>query len=84
MVIYDGLKYVGTEDSYYVFELPFEHPGHEFFKGCSGAPILDSRGNIVALVCSGDIDRNAIIGISLNKYKIALDVTFGNMVKEQY
>ena len=72
-----GLKFIGTESDYHVFELPFPHPGHERFRGCSGAPIIDTKGNVVALVCHGDIERNAIFGISLNKYKIALDVTYG-------
>jgi len=73
MRVYPGLKFVGTEDSYHVFELPVPHPGHEHFQGCSGAPIIDTKGNIVALVCHGDIDRNAILGISLSKYKVVLD-----------
>jgi hypothetical protein len=79
MRVYPGLKYVGTEDSYHVFELPVPHPGHEHFRGCSGAPIIDTKGNIVALVCHGDIDRNVIFGISLSKYKVVLDVTYGNV-----
>lgn len=79
MRVYPGLKYIATEDSYHVFELPVPHPGHEHFQGCSGAPIIDTKGNVVALVCHGDTDRNAIFGISLNKYKIALDVTYGNI-----
>ena len=78
MRVYPGLRFVGTEDSYHVFELPVNHPGHEHFRGCSGAPIIDAKGNIVALVCHGDIDRNAIFGISLNRYKVILDVTYGN------
>ena len=41
---YTNLKYMGDEDDYYVFELPFEHPGHEHFQGCSGAPIVDAKG----------------------------------------
>ncbi|WP_018948433.1 hypothetical protein [Thioalkalivibrio sp. ALMg11] len=67
MRVYPGLKYVGTEGDYHVFELPVPHPGHEHFQGCSGAPILDTQGNPVALVCSGDTDRNVILGISLKQ-----------------
>lgn len=73
-----GLKFIGTESDYHVFELPFPHPGDKRFQGCSGAPIIDTKGNVVALVCHGDIVRNAIFGISLNKCKIALDVTYGD------
>ena len=80
MRVYPGLKYIATEGDYHLFELPIPHPGHEHFQGCSGAPILDSKGNIVALVCHGDIERNAIYGISLKKYKIVLDVTYGHIL----
>ena len=79
MRVYPGLKFIGTEDPYHIFELPVSLPGHDHFKGCSGAPILDTKGNIVALVCHGDIQRNAIFGISLKKYKVVLDVTYGNI-----
>lgn len=79
MRVYPGLKYIATEGKYHVFELPVPHPGHEHFKGCSGAPILDTKGNVVALVCHGDIDRNVILGISLNKYKVVLDVSCGDI-----
>jgi hypothetical protein len=77
MRVYPGLKFIRTEDPYHVFELPVPHPGNEHFKGCSGAPIIDTKGNVIALVCHGDIERNAIFGISLTKYKFALDVTYG-------
>ena len=79
MCVYPGLKYIATEGKYHVFELPVPHPGHEHFKGCSGAPIIDTKGNVVALVRHGDIDRNVIFGISLNKYKIVLDVSYGDV-----
>ena len=77
MCVYPGLKYVATEGDYHVFELPVEHPGHEHFEGCSGAPIIDTKGNVVALVCNGSIERNAIFGISLSRFKLALDVSYG-------
>lgn len=79
MHVYPGLKFIGTEDSYHVFKLPVPHPGHDHFQGCSGAPIIDTKGNVVALVCHGDIDRNVIFGISLSKYKVVLDITYGNI-----
>jgi len=77
--IYLDLKYIGIEDDYYIFKLPMRYPGHEHFQGCSGAPIIDTRGKAVALVCKGDIDKNQIYGISLKKYKIALEVTYGEL-----
>lgn len=77
--IYTGLKYIGDEDDYYVFELPFNHPGHEHFQGCSGAPIIDSKGKVVALVCKGDIPTNRIYGVSLKKYEAAISASYGEL-----
>lgn len=78
--VYPGLKYQGTENGYHSFKLPVPHPGHEHFQGCSGAPILDTRGNVVALVCYGEIESNLIYGISLAQYKMALDITFCELI----
>jgi hypothetical protein len=78
---YTNLQYIGDEDDYYVFELPFEHPGHKHFQGCSGAPIVDTKGNVVALVCKGDIPTNRIYGISLKKYEVAINATYGELSK---
>ncbi len=77
--IYTGLKYVGDEGEYYKFELPDAHPGHEHFKGCSGGPIIDTQGRVVALVCKGDIASNIVYGISLKRYEIVLNVTYGEL-----
>jgi hypothetical protein len=78
---YPGLKYMRTENGYHFFKLPVAHPGHEHFQGCSGAPIIDSKGHVVALVCSGSEETHEIRGVALNKYKIALDVTYGKLLK---
>ncbi|WP_148894051.1 hypothetical protein [Geothermobacter ehrlichii] len=77
--VYPDLKYERTENGYHQFKLPFSHPGHEHFRGCSGAPILDTKGNVVALVCHGEVEKNSIYGISLARYKLALDITFGDL-----
>lgn len=77
--IYSELKYDRTEGDYHVFSLPFEHPGGEYFEGCSGAPILNKKGSIVGLVCKGCKKDNEIWAISLKSYKIAIDVLVGNI-----
>lgn len=71
------MQYVGAEDDMYNFKLNRRHPGHEYYYGCSGAPIVDSDGNIVALVVCGDMKESIIYGISLKKYKIVLDIECG-------
>lgn len=73
MTVYPGLRFVRTEDGFHTFQLPVPHPGHEFFKGCSGAPIVDMNRQVVALVCNGEIDSNAIRGVSVSRFKFAID-----------
>ncbi len=76
--VYPGLRYQCTEGHYHVFELPVEHPGHEAFKGCSGAPIVDRKQRIVALVCSGDADSNTITGVSVHHIAPAIHTYLGD------
>lgn len=73
MVVYPGLRYERTDGGYHVFRLPVPHPGHDAFKGCSGAPILDMERRVVGLVCSGSIADNTISCVSLAHYGAALD-----------
>lgn len=79
MPVYSGLSFLRTEDDYHVFSLPFPHPGHEYFKGCSGAPILSSSGSLVALVSGGCEKTNEVRGISVGAYKIPIDILVGNI-----
>ena len=72
--IYTGLQYLRTDGDFHYFNLPFPHPGHEHFQGCSGAPIISEKGEVVALVCGGDIPTNEIWGISLKAYKLPIDI----------
>ncbi|MEA9566257.1 hypothetical protein [Xanthomonas sp. WHRI 8932A] len=72
--IYEGLSFIRTEGDYHVFKLPFKHPGHLHFKGCSGAPIINGAGVPVALVCEGREEQDEIWGISLAAYKVAVDI----------
>ena len=58
----------------YCFELQNSHPGHEYYQGCSGAPIMDEEGNLISLVIGGNIESNEIYGVNLSKFKITIDV----------
>ena len=71
--VYPGLRYIKRDGPFYQFKLPVLHPGHDFFHGCSGAPIVDTHGRLVALVSNGDIPENVIYGIALSRYRFALD-----------
>ena len=77
--VYEGLSYLRSEDDYHVFELPMSHPGHEFFKGASGAPVIDDLGQVVALVCAGCIDTDEIWAISLARFRTVLDILVGKI-----
>lgn len=64
---YPGLKYDRTEGDFHCFKLPVEHPGHDYFRGCSGAPIVDTEGKIASLVSCSPEGKNEIYGINLSK-----------------
>jgi len=59
------LKFIKEDGYYYIFKLPSKHPGHKYFKGTSGAPILNESGQLVSLVCGGDVDNDFIFGLNL-------------------
>lgn len=49
--VHREFSYIRTCFPYHVFDMPYDpFPGAAEFKGCSGAPILDSKGMPVALV----------------------------------
>ncbi|MDD2933874.1 MAG: hypothetical protein PHO76_08320 [Methylotenera sp.] len=74
------LEYVRSCDDYHCFKLPAKHPGHMYFEGCSGSPVIAEDGTtIVGLVCGGDENTDEIRVISLSKYKIVLDILVGNI-----
>lgn len=68
------LKYIGMEGPLFKFKLPIKHPGHAYFKGTSGAPIMDEEGNVIALVSKGCVKEDVIYGIPLSHYKIPIDI----------
>jgi CBS domain-containing protein len=75
--VYSGLKYLRTEGDFHIFKLPFAHPGHDHFRGCSGAPVLSEGGKLVGLVSGGDIPTNVIRVLSLAAYKTPIDIEVG-------
>jgi len=72
-LIYHGLKYDRLENDMHYFKLPEDHPGHEIFQGCSGAPIIGEDGKVVSLVSGGCIKNNEIYGCNLQKCIRTLD-----------
>jgi len=72
--VYPGLRYTKSEGHFHEFILPVRHPGHGSFEGCSGAPIVDTRHRLIALVSRGDIKTNVIYGVSITRYRFGLDL----------
>ena len=71
--LYHGLKYDRLENDMHYFKLPEQHPGHELFKGCSGAPIIGEDGKVVSLVSGGCTKKNEIYGCNIQKCIRTLD-----------
>lgn len=65
MVAYPNLKFLQSENELHIFQLPVPHPGHDAFRGCSGAPVVDMNRHVVELVTGGDVPSNTIHGVAL-------------------
>ena len=56
----------GTEDEFYRFKLERQHPGHQYFEGCSGSPILNTAGGQASFVSGIDGEENGVFGPNRN------------------
>jgi len=72
-------KYKETRNWTHVFEPPFNHPGHEYYRGSSGAPIIDEDNNVVSLLICGDIEKNEIYGVNLKMAIVGFNIEVGNI-----
>ena len=79
---YPGLKFDRTEGDFHCFKLPVEHPGDHYFKGCSGAPIVDTKSRIASLVSCGSKERNEIYGVNLSKCIRTILPAIGKITRE--
>lgn len=73
MNVYPNLRFLRSEGAFHVFKLPVDHPGHESFRGCSGAPIVDTQRRVVALVSRGDETEGTIRGVAISRVVTALN-----------
>jgi hypothetical protein len=73
------LSFLRTEGDSHYFSLPIPHPGHEHFKGCSGAPILSEKGAFVGLLCGGDTGADEIRAVSTKACKTPIDILVGHI-----
>jgi hypothetical protein len=72
---YGGLKFIRQINHYYEFELLNPIQDNADFKGTSGAPIMDTDGNLVSLITHGYKGATKIYGIALADFKVGVDAT---------
>ena len=63
----------GGNNYYYEFELPRVIESPDQLEGCSGAPIFDSCGRLVSILCGGTVGTNRIYGLNLMKLSFFID-----------
>ncbi|WP_185226260.1 hypothetical protein [Chryseobacterium indologenes] len=74
----NGLKFHKTKGLLHMFLAPEIIRDKEDYRGCSGAPILDSEGRIVALVCSLVTNSKVIYGISIQECMKLIKLTISS------
>jgi hypothetical protein len=73
--LYGGLKFTQKISHYYEFELPLPIQDDADFRGISGAPVMDTEGNLVSLITHGYEGATKIYGIALADFKVGVDIT---------
>lgn len=68
-----NLKYHRTDGNFHMFLAPEIIKDKLDYQGCSGAPILDSEGRIVALACKVRVNTKIIYGFSIMECKRLID-----------
>ncbi len=69
-----NLKYHRTDKHFHIFLAPEIIKDAIDYQGCSGAPIIDSQGKLVALACKVRIPSKMIYGFSIQECIRLLDV----------
>lgn len=68
-----SLRFHRAKGHFYMFLAPEIIQDKEDYEGCSGAPILDSQGRIVALACAVHTNSKIIYGFSILECKKLID-----------
>jgi len=74
-----GMKYLGIDREFYLFETREKNLTDSDYEGCSGAPILDSNGELVSLVKAVDSKGGLVRGVKLSECKAFMDIECGNI-----
>lgn len=73
MHVYPGLKFAQSVAEVHEFRLPVPHPGHDAFRGCSGAPMVSTARKVVGFVSSGCEKNNVVRAIAVDRCIPALN-----------
>jgi len=76
--LYWGLTIKNIEEDFIEMDLGEPIRDHSRFKGCSGAPIIDTRGRLIGLVTHGEHDtsKSSIYGFRFDKIKQWIDLMY--------
>lgn len=69
-----GLRYKGTTGRFHYFTVPEIIKDVDDYSGCSGAPILDEDGKLVALTASVAKNTKLVFGFSIEECRKLLDL----------
>jgi hypothetical protein len=72
-----GLKFHRTNGYFHMFLAPEIIKDKEDYEGCSGAPILDSEGRVVALACKIVENTKIVYGFSIQECMKLIKLTIG-------
>jgi len=76
--LYWGLPIMSVGEHFIEMDLGAPISDEKRFKGCSGAPIIDTRGKLVGLVTHGpkDLSKSSIFGFRFDKVKQWIDLMY--------
>jgi len=63
------MEYLYEQDGFKVFRFEPKQTEEFYFKGSSGAPIIDSEGKLAGLISGGKLPEKLIYGVEIEKYK---------------
>lgn len=72
------LTYQGTYNRFHLFNTPEEIQKKEDFAGTSGAPIIDEKGQLVALTCSVNSGTKSVFAFPISYCKQLIDISINS------